>query len=162
MGGAAFLAGLLRPVSKGTVRLRSPDPSDHPVFDMQYLSSPADYLVLRQALRLCMSIAAEMRASGYDFRDVVVPDDMDDTTLDAFINEGKTSLFHYSGSCRMGEEKDPAGPGVVDKALRVHGIRRLRVCDASVFPHILAAHIQAPVVAMAEKCADLIKAANLS
>ncbi len=98
-----------------------------------------------------MNLSVEMRASGYELRDVMVPESTDDASLDAFINEVGDTLYHYSGSCRMGEEGDPVSPGVVDRTLHVHGIKALRVCDASVFPGILATHLQAPVVAIAEK-----------
>lgn len=154
-----MLATHLHPASRGTVRLRSSDPLDTPLVNLNFLSAPGDINVLRTAIRLCMRIADEMRASGYPVSRVSAPATPDDADVDAFIAEQSQSFLHYSSTCRMAPRDDPDGSGVVDDELRVHGIANLRVCDASIFPQVPAAHLQAPVVAVAEKCADMIKKA---
>ena len=158
-GGFTLLATVLRPHSRGTVRLHSSDPLDPPLVDLGFLSEPADHSTLRTAIRLCMRIGDEMRAGGYNTRPFRAPSSGDDAEVDAYIKEYAQSFLHYSSSCRMGALDDTAGPGVVDDELRVHGVQNLRVCDASIFPRIPAAHLQAPVIAVAEKCADLMKKA---
>jgi choline dehydrogenase len=151
-----MLATLLQPTSRGTVRLRSSDPFDAPACDLQFLSTTQDRIVLRSAVRLCMRIVEEMQASGYAVSPFRAPSDLGDASVDAYIEEHSQSFFHYSSSCRMAPLDDPDGPGVVDDELRVHGIPNLRICDASVFPQVPAAHLQAPVVVVAERCADMI------
>ena len=81
-----------------------------------------------------------------------------DETLDAFIRSHLRTCFHNTSTCRIGKEVCGERPSVVDAELRVHGVRGLRVCDASVFPEIIGSHTMAPVVAVAEKCAYLLKA----
>jgi len=158
-----FLACILHPQSRGTLRLRSSDPFDEPLCDMNYLSAPEDYTILRAALRFSVHLAREMQASGYPLEDVIVPSEADltdDAALDAYIRKWTGSQYHYSSTCRMAPLDDADGPGVVDDELRVHGVRGLRIADASIFPRIPGAHPQAPVVAVAEKCADMVKASH--
>ncbi|KZT08694.1 GMC oxidoreductase [Laetiporus sulphureus 93-53] len=149
-------AALLLPRSSGRLTLHSLDPKALPHCDMRYLSAPEDYAALRAALRVSLAITREMRASGYPLDAVQVPDVTSNTALDEFIEGNVNTMFHYASTCRMAPEDD-AQPGVVDDELRVHGIRNLRIADASVFPDVPAAHPQALVYAMAERCADLIR-----
>ena len=81
----------------------------------------------------------------------------DDEALDAYIRANLRTCFHYTSTCRMGAAADEERPSVVDTELRVHGVKGLRVCDASVFPEIVGAHTMTPTVMVAEKCADLVK-----
>jgi choline dehydrogenase-like flavoprotein len=76
--------------------------------------------------------------------------------IDAFIRSQADTIYHPVGTCRMGHSADD----VVDAALRVHGIERLRVVDASIMPRVVGGNTNAPVIMIAEKAADLIKAAN--
>lgn len=124
---------------------------------MNYLSAAEDGAALRAALRVTVQLAREMRANGYPLVAIKgrVPSAVDDETLDAFIKERLDTIYHYASSCRMAPETDVL-PGVVDPALRVHGIANLRICDASVFPAAPATHPQALVYAVAEKCADMM------
>ncbi|EMD36672.1 hypothetical protein CERSUDRAFT_73736 [Gelatoporia subvermispora B] len=145
-GGLCLLVAVLRLESSGT-----------PLCTMSYLTSPRDRTVLRSGLRLAAALACQMRSLGYSLTDVHVPAGLDDAVLDAHIALWAGSYLHYSSTCRMAPEEDPRAPGVVDDELRVHGVRGLRACDASIFPDVPATHLQAPVVAVAEKCADMIK-----
>ncbi|KAF8503926.1 hypothetical protein JB92DRAFT_2970106 [Gautieria morchelliformis] len=151
----SLIPALLKPKSRGCLRLRSQDPNAHPICDMRYLTSPEDYATLRAALRVAVRLADEMRAAGYSLDDVHVPGTLDDAALDAFIDRRVNTMFHYSSSCRMAHPDDE-NPGVVDDQLLVHGISNLRIADASVLPSVPATHPQALIYAVAEKCADMI------
>ncbi|MCJ1306972.1 hypothetical protein MMC25_000616 [Agyrium rufum] len=157
----SLLTSLQRPKSRGTVRLRSADPRDTPKIDMGFMSDPADFILARKAVRLAMKLGAAMKAQGFPIlRSLTAPDpDAKDVEeqIDELIRHRARSAFHYSSSCRIASEDDPTGPGVVDDQLRVHGVPNLRVCDASVFPQVVSSHLQAPVVMVAEKCANMIK-----
>ena len=97
-------------------------------------------------------------ARGYRMVDYIVPDSDADADIDAFIRRVCQTSYHYSSTCRMAPEDDgPRTGGVLDDRLRVHGVRGLRVADSSAFPHILSTHLAAATVALAEKCADMIK-----
>ncbi|KAJ6594819.1 hypothetical protein B0H19DRAFT_1247461 [Mycena capillaripes] len=146
---------LLKAESRGQVRLRSRDPLQNPLCEMRYLTHPKDWSALRTALRVSVQLGRQMRANGYALEDVEAPRTLDDETLDAYIRERVETMYHYASSCRMAEETD-ALPGVVDPELRVHGVPNLRISDSSILPSAPAAHPQALVYAVAEKCADMM------
>ncbi|KAI0316861.1 GMC oxidoreductase-domain-containing protein [Amylostereum chailletii] len=151
---------LLKPASHGTLRLRSLDPLAAPVCTMRYLAHAADRAALRAALRVSLALAQEMSAAGYALAPVSAPaTDADDAALDAFVAAHADTMYHYASSCRMAprEPGDARSPGVVDAALRVHGVANLRIADASVFPSVPATHPQALVYAVAEKCAEMLR-----
>ncbi|KAI0749699.1 GMC oxidoreductase [Daedaleopsis nitida] len=154
---------LLRPTSTGTIRLKSRDPQEPPVIDPNYLSSPNDVAVLVRAARLLSRIVhteplasmldpagAEDAALDHTFHN------LDDAAVVDAVTKKAETLYHPACTARMAPKEDG---GVVDPFLRVHGIPNLRVVDASVFPMIVSGHTAAPVLAIAEKAADLIKAA---
>lgn len=149
-------AGLMLSQSYGTVRLRTTDPRVEPLCDMQYLAAPADRTALRAALRVAAAVAQELADGGYALAPARVPDAASDAALDAYIDAHLDTMFHYTSTCRMAPEGD-ARPGVVDDELRVHGVGKLRIADASVIPNVPAAHPQALVYALAEKCADMMR-----
>lgn len=160
IGVFSLLASVLRPQSRGTVRLASSDPSDRPKIDLGFLSDPMDFALARKAVRLLLNLGEAMKAQGFPLlRGISVPDQdrSGQDGIDRFIRHRARTLYHYSGTCRMASEFDSQAPGVVDDSLRVHGIPNVRVCDASIFPQILACHLMAPVVMVAEKCASMIK-----
>ncbi|KAI9069674.1 GMC oxidoreductase [Trametes sanguinea] len=152
-----FIIGLIRPKSYGSVRLATSNPRARPEVDLGFLTNPDDLIPLRKGIKLGMRLARDMRDQGYPLKDLIVPESMDDSSLDTFISQNIRTCYHYTSTCRMGRVDDPERPAVVDSELRVHGVRGLRVCDASVFPEIIGGHTMAPVVVVAEKCADLIK-----
>ncbi|KAH0826982.1 GMC oxidoreductase [Lanmaoa asiatica] len=153
-GGFGFLAVTLRPTSTGTVRLASTDPCADPVVDPNYFATENDWQVMRSAVRFSLRIKHELAAQGYAISDADVPAGPADKDIDAFIVRHSQSTSHYSSTCRMAPESEG---GVVDDRLRVYGVRNLRIADSSVFPSILGAHLVAPTVAVAEKCADMIQ-----
>lgn len=152
----SFLNILLSPKSKGSVRLTSRDPSSPAAIDLGYFSDIQDFAPLRASLKLTLRMRDEMRKQGYQLVDWQVPASESDEDLDAWIRKRNRTTYHYSSTCRMAPEHDPEGGGVVDDELRVYGVRNLRIADSSIFPWIPRTHIQAPTVAVAEKCADML------
>lgn len=155
---------LLRPKSHGTLRLRSANPDDAPLLDPAYLSDAegSDVRLLVRTVRLLDRIAhtsplVEMldpRGEGHkDLHHDIGK--LSDAELERWVRDHVETLYHPSCTCRMAPLEDG---GVVDPMLRVHGIPNLRVADASIFPEINAGHTTAPVYAVAEKAADMIKA----
>ncbi|KAH7886419.1 GMC oxidoreductase [Phlebopus sp. FC_14] len=153
-GGLSLFNVTLRPTSTGTVRLASKDPRTDPVVDPNYFATEHDWQVMRSAILFSLRIKRELAEQGYAITDANVPAGPTDADIDAFITSEGQSTYHYSSSCRMAPESEG---GVVDDRLRVHGVRNLRVADSSVFPSILGAHLVAPTVAVAEKCAEMIR-----
>ena len=159
IGVFSVLATLLRPKSRGTVRLASSNPQDRPKIDFGFMRDPADFGLARKAVRLAIKLGDAMKAQGFPImRSITAPEsEKDDKGIDKLIRHRARTTYHYSSTCRMAPESDPQVPGVVNGFLQVHGVSNLRVCDASVFPQIVTSHLQAPVVMVAEKCADMIK-----
>ncbi|GJJ12850.1 hypothetical protein Clacol_007095 [Clathrus columnatus] len=153
-GGYSIWATPVRPRSRGSVRLRSKDPRDAPAVDPNHLGDPYDRKVLHSALRLALRLKEQMALNGYPIVDYAVPKGTTDEELDKFAVEQRQSTYHYTSSCRMAS--DPLY-GVVDENLRVHGFTGLRIADASIFPDIVTAHPQATVIAVAEKCVDMLR-----
>jgi choline dehydrogenase len=153
----AFGPILLKPHSRGTIRLRSADPMAKPIIDPQYLSddAEADRAALMAGLRICARIAAAPALSGVIGK-IARPlnaTNLDDHTLEQALNSCSHTIYHPVGTCRMGSDD----ASVVDPQLRVRGVEGLRVADASVMPTIIRGHTQAPSVLIGEKAADLIR-----
>ncbi|KAL8721405.1 MAG: hypothetical protein Q9225_001920 [Loekoesia sp. 1 TL-2023] len=159
IGVFSLLATLLRPKSRGTVRLESSNPHDRPKVDLDFLNDTTDLALARKAVRLALRLGDAMKAQDFPLlRGISVPDSEESRVdMDRFIRHRARTTYHYSSTCRMASELDMQAPGVVDDSLRVHGTSNLRVCDASIFPQIIASHLMAPVVMVAEKCASIIK-----
>jgi choline dehydrogenase len=153
-GAVSLYCVLLKPTSAGSARLTSRDPRARPACDLAFLQDDRDRAVLRKALRLGLALGRRVQQAGYPLMELSTPKGDSDAALDKFIDANIQSTFHYAGTCRIGlREKG----GVVDHELRVHGMKCLRIADASVFPHVLAAHLQASVVMVGERCADFIQ-----
>jgi choline dehydrogenase len=147
---------LLKPRSRGTITLRSSDPRAKPIIDPRYLTDDdgADRAALMAGLRMTATIAASPALRGVIGK-IARPlgaDTLDDETLERGLNSLSHTLYHPVGTCRMGND----GASVVDPQLRVRGVERLRVADASVMPTIIRGHTHAPSVLIGEKAADLI------
>jgi choline dehydrogenase-like flavoprotein len=143
--------------SEGVVRLRSADPDDDLYIDPRYLndSSSHDERVLLGALRWARAVVQQQPLSGWVQRELAPGSDVtgDEALIDYALSVSFSS-DHPSGTCKMGSAEDPLA--VLDENLRVRGVERLRVADASVFPCIPTANINMPCMMVGEKAADLI------
>ena len=147
---------LLRPKSRGTLALASADPLAAPLIDPNFLAERDDVDRLVRGFKLMRGILAQPALAGYHGRELPTSAGArSDAQIEAFIRGHADTIYHPVGTCRMG----PTAADVVDAQLRVHGVQSLRVVDASIMPSIVGGNTNAPVIAIAEKAADLIKAA---
>lgn len=145
----------LRPQSRGTVLIRSLDPSEQPDISPNYLSDPHDRLVAARSIRLTRDIMREKALEKYQPEEFKPGYEFEtDNELATAAGEVGTTIFHPVGTARMGTD-DKA---VVDPQLKVRGIDGLRVVDASVMPTITSGNTNSPTIMIAEKAADMIKA----
>jgi choline dehydrogenase len=143
----------LRPEGRGTVRLKSPDPLAPPAIRFNFLRSEYDIQAVLHGMRVSRQIAAQPALSRFVTGEVMPGAGVtSDADLLADIRARAVANFHPVGTCRMGHEVD----AVVDPRLRVHGIERLRVADASIMPSIVAGNTNAPSIMIGEKLSDMI------
>lgn len=144
---------LLRPKSRGRVRLRTADPRDPVAFTFDYFSDADDMARMREGVKLARRLAASTALDIHRGRELQPgPDVVSDDEIEAWIRESVLSVEHASCTCPMGE-----GAGsVLDARMRVRGVNGLRVVDASAMPDLVSAHINACVIMMAEKAAEMI------
>ncbi|BAY09955.1 GMC family oxidoreductase [Calothrix sp. NIES-2098] len=145
---------LTHPQNIGSVSLRSPDPKDTPMIQMNLLQSEADVQKLVVGIKLLRNLFG---TSAFDeFRgEEITPgaDKQSDAALEAYVRETCSTVWHPIGTCKMGT--DPMA--VVDPKLRVYGVEGLRVVDASIMPTLTTGNTNAPTIMIGEKAADLIK-----
>jgi choline dehydrogenase len=154
----AFTASVcnLRPTSRGRVRIRSADPRAHPAIVPGYLATPEDRKIAADALRLTRRIATQPALARYAPQEFKPgPDFQTDDQLAKAAGDIGTTIFHPVGTCKMGVATDRAA--VVDSRLRVHGLERLRVVDASIMPTITSGNTNSPTLMIAERGSDLIR-----
>jgi len=145
----------LRPQSRGWVRIRSADPLTAPAMQANYLSTQADRETLIAGIRLARRIAATGALSPYvksEYRPG--PEVESDADLLEFARNTGGTIFHPSGTCKMGDARDRQA--VVDPELRVYGVEGVRVVDCSIMPTLTSGNTNVPVIMIAEKAADLI------
>jgi choline dehydrogenase len=146
----------LRPTSRGFVRIKSPDPRAAPAIHCRYLSTDEDRQVAIDSLRLTRRIAAQPALARFQPEEFLPGPEFasDQELINAAGNIG-TTIFHPVSTCRMGREDDPTA--VVDPRLRVRGLARLRVVDASIMPTITSGNTNSPTLMIAEKAAQMIR-----
>jgi choline dehydrogenase-like flavoprotein len=149
---------LLRPDSRGSISLASGDPMAPPLIDPNFLGERTDVDRMVRGFKITRNILAQKALAEYGGRELPTSAAArTDEEIEQFIRGHADTIYHPVGTCRMG-----SGPGdVVDAQLRVHGVDRLRVVDASIMPRIVAGNTNAPTIMIAEKAADMIKAAPL-
>jgi choline dehydrogenase len=145
---------LIAPESRGSISLRSSNPLDAPAIRANYLSTDADLRTMIEGVRLARRLA---HCKAFDpFRGEELhpgPQAKSDDDMIGFLRNELETLYHPVGTCRMGDDS----LAVVDARLRVHGIARLRLVDASIMPRVPAGNTNAPVIMIAEKAADMIR-----
>ena len=147
---------LLRPKSRGSVRLASSDPMAAPLIDPNFLAERDDMDRLLRGFKLMRGILQQPALAGYRGRELPASAvAQTDAQIEAFVRGHADTIYHPVGTCRMGS----GAMAVVDDQLRVHGVTALRVVDASIMPSIVGGNTNAPVIAIAEKAADLIRSA---
>ena len=144
---------VLRPRSRGHVRLRSGDPQAKPALTFNYLTDPDDLQQMVEGVRKTRDLVRQPAFAGLAGREMgPSAEAQSDAEIAAHIQAVSESDFHPCGTCRMGMGAD----AVVDPQFRVHGVDRLRVVDASVFPRITSANLNAPTQMIAARAADFI------
>ncbi len=156
--GFSLHACVLRPESRGTVRLGSADPAAAPVIDPNFLDDERDMATLRAGVRLSHRIAEAPPMQAYGPKDRHPVDLADDAALDALIRNRADTVYHPVGTCRMGSDAE----AVVGPTLRLNGLDGLWVADASVMPKIVSGNTNAPSIMIGERCADFVIAAERS
>jgi choline dehydrogenase-like flavoprotein len=139
------------------VRLRSADPADKPVIKPNYLSTDEDRRVAVDSIRVARRIVREPALAKYHPVEYLPGQSVgdDDASLIKAAGDIGTTIFHPVGTAKMGRESDPMA--VVDERLRVIGLERLRVVDASIMPTISSGNTNAPTMMIAEKGAAMIR-----
>jgi len=143
-----------RPTSRGFIEIGSPNSDDAPIIDPNYLATEQDRQTMLANVRLIRHIARQDAMAQFIIDEICPGREVEgQEVLMADIAARSGSVFHASCTCRMGPDD---GSNVVDVNLRVHGLERLRVIDASIFPNITSGNINAPTLMVAEKGAKLI------
>jgi choline dehydrogenase-like flavoprotein len=155
-------ATLLNPKSSGRIQLRGADPHDSPKIHANYLDDERDVLTLTRGIDLYRKFLTTETFKLHKMKDLRLKidecDAFDYETEEywgCYIRYFSTTLYHPAGTAKMGPASDPEA--VVDPQLKVHGVKGLRVIDASVMPKIVSGNTNAPVIMIAEKASDMIK-----
>lgn len=153
---------ILRPKSRGFIRLRTKNPKDYPLLYHNYLTHPDDIKVLAEGVKTALAVGetVSMKRFGSRFHRKSPPNckhipQYTDPYWECVVRQYTMTIYHMSGTTKMGPPSDQEA--VVDPRLRVYGIQGLRVIDASIMPLITSGNINAPVYMIAEKGADMVK-----
>ncbi|RQT15543.1 GMC family oxidoreductase [Burkholderia contaminans] len=144
---------LLRPKSRGSVKLRSADPLDAPLIDPAFLEHDDDLEVLVDGYKLTRRLMAAPAMAQFVTEDLFASRSRSDDDIRALLRERTDTVYHPVGTCRMGND----ALAVVDSQLRVRGTEGLRVVDASIMPTLVGANTNAPTIMIGEKASDLIR-----
>ena len=150
---------LLRPKSRGSLRLASADPQVAPLIDPAFLQDPDDTARLVRGFKVMRELLQQpalTRHGGSESATSALA--QSDAQIEQFVRNHADTIYHPVGTCRMG----PGPNDVVDARLRVHGVAGLRVVDASVMPAVVGGNTNAPVIMMAEKAVDMMRADRLA
>jgi choline dehydrogenase-like flavoprotein len=150
---------VLRPKSRGEVRLASADTREAPLIDPRFLSDPDDMNGMLAGFRAVKSIFAQRPLADLGGRELysgnIRGDGSDDEAVRALIRQHADTIYHPVGTCKMGSADDAMA--VVDPELRVRGLTGLRVIDGSVMPTLIGGNTNAPIIMIAERAADLMR-----
>lgn len=147
---------LLRPKSRGTLRLASPDPTAMPLIDPAFLKDPDDLARMVRGFKRVREILNQPALAQHGGVESATSADVrSDAQIEQFIRQHADTIYHPVGTCRMGPDGDELA--VLDAQLRVRGVMGLRVVDASAMPQVVGGNTNAPVIMMAEKAVDMIR-----
>ena len=146
---------LARPKSIGDVRLASPDTRVDPLIDPKYFSDPYDMETLVKGTQIALDIMEDSAFDGRRGEMLIHYDRNDPNQIEEALRNHADTEYHVCGTAKMGPQSDPMA--VVDEHLKVRGIEGLRIADASVMPRVTSNNINAPVLMIGEKCADMIR-----
>ncbi len=152
-GAWSIAPGLVRPESRGFLRLRSADPREAIEIHANMLDDPRDLAALRKAMAIARDIGNSKALSPYVKREIL-PGPLEGEALDNLIRDAATSMHHPTSTAKMGMDD----MSVVDSRLRVHEVRNLRVADGSVMPTITTGNTQAPCVLIGERLVEILRA----
>ncbi len=150
--GIAIGPVFLRPKSRGTVKLRSANSKDSALFNSGALTDPADVEILMRGIRKGIEIL-EAPSLAKLIKRRMLPEpgiEKDDDAFRDYVRQTAKTIFHPSGTCKMGGDTDKMA--VLDSELRVRGVQGLRVCDASAMPNLISGNTNAPTMMIAERC----------
>ena len=146
-------ACVLRPESRGTVRLQSPDVTAPPLIDPDFLGDPRDMEVLKRGVRAMYRILEAPPMAAFEGRDRYPVGLADDAALEALLRARSDTVYHPVGTARMGSD----AAAVCDPRLRVRGVEGLYIADASVMPRLIGGNTNAPTIMIGERCAAFIR-----
>ena len=160
--GFALVPIILHPKSRGSIKLKSPDPKEYPSIDPRYLTAREDVDTFIRGIRLVERLieTSAFSSIGSDFKYTKMAacsehEFRSDAYWECYIRYNALTTYHPTSTCKMGSIDDPST--VVDSELRVKGVKGLRVVDASVMPNIISGNTNAPTIMIAEKAADMIR-----
>jgi choline dehydrogenase-like flavoprotein len=145
---------LLRPHSRGALRLRDSDPASAPLIDPDFLGDDRDVEDMVAGFKLTRRLLDAPAFASIRERDLYTADVRSDGDIRAILRHRVDTVYHPVGTCRMGEDSG----AVVDSRLRVRGVEGLRVADASIMPTLIGGNTNAPTIMIGEKAADMIRA----
>ncbi|PZQ59451.1 MAG: choline dehydrogenase [Phenylobacterium zucineum] len=154
--GFTFHVCQLRPESRGSVKLKSADPTADPAIFANYLATEEDRRAVREGVKMMREVARQPALAPF-IKSEFAPGAavQTDAEIDAWIRKAAETIYHPVGTCRMGAAGDPMA--VVDSECRVQGLQGLRVVDASVMPTLVGGNTNAPTIMIAEKISDAIR-----
>jgi choline dehydrogenase-like flavoprotein len=153
--GFAFRVVMLRPKSRGAVTLQSGDPDAVPLIRQNFLTQPEEWATLRAGQRMFRELAAQGPLKEFSGGEIDAPADDTDAELDAFTRSRSLTTHHPAGTCKIGLESD--SKSVLTQRLQVIGTEGLSVVDASAMPDMVGGNINATVIMIAERAADILR-----
>ncbi len=150
--GWGFYGALVRPKSRGCLRLAGPNPQDPILIQTNFLSDPDDLKALISGVELCREIGNSAALRPFTRREVM-PGNLKGAALEEYIREGLVTVWHETCTAKMGRDS----MSVVDGNLKVHGVDGLRVADGSILPRVTTGNTQAPCVIIGERAAEVIR-----
>jgi choline dehydrogenase len=144
---------VVRPKSRGYIRLTGPDPSDPVQIQPNMLSHPDDLRAAIAAVELCREIGNSAPLRPFTKREAM-PGNLKGAELERFIRDAASTYWHQTGTAKMGHD----AMSVVDGSLKVYGVEHLRIADGSIMPRVTTGNTMAPCVIIGERAADILQA----